>query len=74
MRTHGWPLVLSLANIAVERRNEEGGHALGAIFPILHAVPGHPGERALKTLVVKGQGSSKNRLSWTQKGHALLQS
>lgn len=43
MRTHGWPLVFTLANIAMERRNEPGGHALAALFPILHAVPGHPG-------------------------------
>ncbi|GAQ89262.1 hypothetical protein KFL_005040060 [Klebsormidium nitens] len=43
MSVLGWPFALTSANIASHRRNEPGGHALVAIFPILHAVPGHPG-------------------------------
>ncbi|GAQ87356.1 hypothetical protein KFL_003470130 [Klebsormidium nitens] len=42
-RTSGWPLVLSLANISFENRSKKPSHGLMALFPIVHALPGHQG-------------------------------
>ena len=44
MRVSGWPLVMSLGNIAREKRKDVDGHGLLAVFPILSAHPGFQGK------------------------------
>jgi hypothetical protein len=39
-RVLGWPLIMSLANIAWETRGEADGHVLPAILPVIKFVPG----------------------------------
>jgi hypothetical protein len=52
-RTHGWPFVLTLGNIPLERWNEPGGHVLLAIFPVLHAVANCTSEGFMLQLLVR---------------------
>lgn len=39
-RVLGWPLIMSLANIAYEIRGEADGHVLLAILPVIKFIPG----------------------------------
>ena len=39
-RVSGWPLIMSLANIACESQGEDEGHVLLAILPVIKFFPG----------------------------------